>query len=123
MSEKKGLVGTALSLWSCEDGVIISAELVLVMTIATLAMVVGLNSVSKAVNFELDDVANAFGAISQSFDFHGIAHPDPSHGGWHAIVSGSSFKDKSDDCDCTGLDCCIGHIVTPDKCENGPGAG
>ena len=41
MSEKKGFVGTVRSLWTREDGAIISAELVLVMTIAVLAMLVG----------------------------------------------------------------------------------
>ena len=113
MSQKKGFVGTMVSLWSREDGAIISAELVLVMTIAVLAMLVGLDSVSDAVNQELNDVADAFGALSQSFNFHGIAHPGS--GDDHAIVSGSSFKDKTDECDCTGLDNCIGHIVTPEK--------
>ena len=97
---------------------IISAELVLVMTIAVLAMLVGLDSVSDSVNHELNDVAEAFGALSQSFSFHGVAHPCH-HGDVHAIVSGSSFRDRVDECDCTGLDSGIGHIVTPEKCEDG----
>ena len=119
MSEKMGCVGTVKRLWTREDGAIISAELVLVMTIAVLAMLVGLDSLSDAVNNELNDVAGAFGAISQSFEFHGIAHPGSFSHGDHAIVSGSSNKDKVDDCDCMALDSCIGHIVTPVKCEDG----
>ena len=39
-----------------ESGVIISAELALVLTIAVLAMVVGLSEVAVAVNTELNDV-------------------------------------------------------------------
>ena len=119
MSEKRGFVGTVKSLWSSEGGAIISAELVLVMTIAVLAMCVGLDSLSDAVNNELNDVAEAFGAISQSFQFHGISHPGSGHCGDHAIVSGSSNRDKVDDCDCTPLDSCITHISTPWKCEGG----
>ncbi len=110
MSEKKA-VGTALSLWKGEDGAIISAELVLVMTIAVLAMVVGLNSVSDAINAELEDVSEAFGAISQSYDYQGVRG--------HGVVSGSSFNDKADKdaCDCIPLDFNIGHVETPKKCE------
>ena len=120
MSEKKGFVGTVRSLWTREDGAIISAELVLVMTIAVLAMLVGLDAISDAVNNELNDIADAFGAISQSFDFKGIGHPTTNGSAFHAVVSGSSFRDSVDYCDCTGLVCDVGHIVTPHKCEGGP---
>lgn len=107
---KKSLVATAVSLWKGEDGAIISAELVLVMTIAVLAMVVGLHKVSLAVNAELNDVAEAFGAISQTFCFDGIE-------GCNARFSGSSFNDHPDFCDCTPLDTNVGHIKVPEKCE------
>lgn len=117
MSEK-GFVGTMQNLWTREDGAIISAELVLVMTIAVLAMLVGLDSVSDAVNHELNDVAGAFGAISQSFNFRGLSHPRRNGSSEHAIVSGSSFKDDVDDCDCVPLEL-TGHINTPAKCEDG----
>ena len=116
MSTKSSLVAMGLSLWRQQDGVVISAELVSVMTIAVLAMLVGLDSVSDAVNHELNDVAGAFGAISQSFEFRGIAHVNPS-GCPHAIASGSSFNDHKDDCDCTPLDSGVGHIRTPEKGE------
>ena len=46
---------------------IISAELVLVLTIAVLAMVVGLSEVAVAVNNELNDISNAVGSLNQSF--------------------------------------------------------
>ena len=110
MSAKRSLVGTALSLWNREDGAIISAELVLVMTIAVLAMVVGLSSISHSINSELKDIADAFGAISQSFLYTGIS-------GSGAAVSGSSFNDDPDFCDCIPLDHNVGHLTTPDKCE------
>ena len=119
MSEKRGFVGTVRSLWSSEGGAIISAELVLVMTIAVLAMLVGLDSISDAVNGELHDVAEAFGAISQTYEWHGEGHLNGSCDGFHAKVSGSSFQDAPDHCDCTGLRCDLGHIMAPDRCEDG----
>lgn len=83
-----------------ESGVIISAELVLVLTIAVLAMVVGLSEVAVAVNTELNDVSNAIGAMNQSYavtGFHGRS-------GWgggklKSFITGTSFFDFPDDCD------------------------
>jgi Flp pilus assembly pilin Flp len=54
-----------------EAGFIVSAELVLVGTIAVLSMVVGLASVSNAVNSELNDVAQAFDSANQSYRYSG----------------------------------------------------
>ena len=50
-----------------EFGVIISAELVLVLTIAVLAMVSGLNEVATAINTELNDLSNAFGHLTSDW--------------------------------------------------------
>ena len=113
------MLKTIRRLWTNEVGLVVSAELVLVMTIAVLAMLVGLDAASDAINQELNDVAEAFGAISQSFNFQGISHPGHLGIDDHAIVSGSSNADKVDDCDCVPLDTCIGHIVGIPKCEDG----
>ena len=45
--------------WNDENGFVISAELVLVLTIAVIGVIVGLSHVAMAVNQELTDVANA----------------------------------------------------------------
>ena len=91
------------NLWNDEVGFIISAELVLVLTIAVLAMVVGLTSVSHSINAELIDLSNAFGSIDQSFNVKGMRkavtdcgdqHPD------HAKVYGFGWNDRADSCDC-----------------------
>jgi hypothetical protein len=82
-------------LWNDEFGVIISAELVLVLTIAVLAMVVGLHAVAKSVTQELNDLSSAFGALDQSYSYKGLAKVR------HAAVPGSAFLDKLDECDCT----------------------
>jgi len=82
-------------LWNDEAGFVISAELVLVLTIGVLAMVVGLNAVSKAVVMELNDVSNAIGAIDQSYFYTGLLN---SH--YNAGVPGSAYLDSQDECDC-----------------------
>lgn len=84
-------------LWNDETGVIISAELVLVLTIGVLAMIVGLSEIAVAINTELNDVSNAIGAMNQSFAYTGFR-------GWggfkiKSFVCGSTFIDFPDDCD------------------------
>jgi len=63
---------TLQAIYNDEAGFVISAELVLVLTIAVLAMIVGLSEVAVAVNTELNDVSNAIGALNQSFEFTGF---------------------------------------------------
>jgi Flp pilus assembly pilin Flp len=88
---------TMRALWNDEAGVVISAELVLVLTITVLAMVVGLSEVAVAVNTELNDLSNAFGALDQSYSFTGFHACD----NWKlkSQVAGSRFTDTHDDCD------------------------
>lgn len=75
-----------------EAGFIISAELVLVASIAVLAMIVGLSEVSLNVSEELEDVGSAFGSISQNYHINGIC-------GHQASIFGSCFRDMIDFCD------------------------
>lgn len=86
------------NLWNDENGVIISAELVLVLTIAVLATVVGLSEVAVAVNTELNDISNAIGALNQTYNYTGFAGTDR-HGKHKSFVAGSGFVDSTDDCD------------------------
>jgi len=83
--------------WNDEAGVIISAELVLVLTIAVLAMVVGLTEVAVAVNTELNDVSNAFGALNQSYCYTGFQ--SICNGKLKSAAGGGHFVDSIDDCD------------------------
>ena len=77
-----------------EAGFVISAELVLVLTIAVLAMVVGLTAVRDAVTHELNDVAHAVGAASQSYN---VVHLTKSG---HSCIEGFGFDDNAAECDC-----------------------
>lgn len=88
------------ALWNDETGAVISAELVLVLTVAVLGIVVGLSEVAVAVNTELNDISNAFGALNQSYSFTGF-HAY-SNGKIKSTVSGSMFVDATDDCDLNG---------------------
>ncbi len=80
------------ALYHDEAGFILSAELVLVATIAVLAMIVGLSEVAHNVNNELEDVGSAFGNVSQTFQVYGTQGHKGSSGG-------SSFYDVPDYCD------------------------
>ena len=77
-----------------ENGFIISAEMVLVLTIGVLSMVVGLTAVRDAVTHELNDISHAIGAVSQTYNVTGLEKD------CHASIKGFGFNDDNDDCDC-----------------------
>lgn len=82
-----------------QAGFVVSAELVLVLTIAVLGMVVGLTAVRDAVTQELNDISHAFGSVSQSYNVVGTSKAKLL-GKPHASVAGFGFNDHADDCDC-----------------------
>jgi hypothetical protein len=88
-----------------EAGFIVSAELVLIFTLVFCGVAVGVSVVRDALVQELGDVAEAIGALDQSYNFRGIEAPleagDPD---FHASCSGSGFNDEEDECDCQGID-------------------
>lgn len=85
------------SLWADEAGFVVSAELVLVLTIGVLAMIVGLHAVAKAVTTELGDISQAISVLSQSFFYGGFVHDG------HSAVAGAAFVDIPDTCDCVNI--------------------
>ena len=85
--------------WNDENGFVISAELVLVLTIAVLAMIVGLSEVAVAVNTKLNDVSNAIGALNQSYGYTGFNSFSPADEKLKSSYAGSAFRDSTDDCD------------------------
>ncbi len=74
-----------------EAGFIVSAELVLVASIAVLGLVVGLSEVSLNVNNELEDVGSAFASIDQGYCVEGLS-------GHKGKNKGSHFQDCQDFC-------------------------
>ena len=81
------------NLWNDENGFVVSAELVLITTIAVLGLVVGLTEVSHSINNELEDVASAFGSLNQSYKANGLKSCRKGY------KSGSRFSDEADLCD------------------------
>lgn len=75
-----------------EAGFVVSAELVLISTIAVLAMVVGLSEVAFGVVQELEDTGAAFGSINQTFRYTGLS-------GHFGMIAGACFTDMVDFCD------------------------
>ena len=87
-------------LWNDEVGFVISAELVLVLTIGVLAMIVGLSEVAVAVNTELNDISNAIGALNQSYCYTGFSGTDSKNSSKEkSNFFGSQYRDRLDDCD------------------------
>jgi len=86
---------TLQHLWNEETGAIISAEIVLIMTILVIGVIVGLKSVRDSVVSELADVAQAIANLDQSYSFSGVC-------GHAAFTAGSQFVDLPDFCDQSG---------------------
>lgn len=91
-------------LFNDEAGFVISAELVLVLTIGVLGMVIGLASLRDSLTSELVDLSAAFGAFDQTFNFRSVSRPSSlGIGKGHGNVRGSGFADTTDECDCIGI--------------------
>ena len=73
-----------------EAGFIVASELILIATIVVISLVVGLSEVSYAINYELGDVASAFGSLNQGFRYSGMnGQQGGSNGG--AFHNGGDF--------------------------------
>lgn len=86
------MIHLAHKLIADEAGFVVSAELVLIATIAVLSMVVGLSEVAWGINEELEDVGSAYGSVNQTFRYSGVS-------GHKGVVKGSCFEDGEDFCD------------------------
>lgn len=60
-------------LWRDDQGALIATEWVFIVTILVIGLVVGLKSVQQAVLNELEEVADAIGAISQTYQYGGAS--------------------------------------------------
>jgi hypothetical protein len=87
------------SLWNDENGVILSAELVLIGTILVLGMIVGLVELQCSIVAELSDLSSAFGNLDQSYQVSGFASYK-GYGNTKARTHGAAYSDFADTCDC-----------------------
>lgn len=74
-------------LWSDEDGLVLSAEVVTVGTLGVLGAVVGLNAASTAVDQELKEFAGAIRSLDQSYGYVG-------HQSCRAWTAGSCYRQQ-----------------------------
>jgi hypothetical protein len=80
--------------WNDDRGIVVSAELVLVLTVAVLGVLVGLAECRTAIVAEFGDLSAAFGHLNQSYGFAGLHGCwNPCGGGWRSWIAGSSFVD------------------------------
>jgi len=75
-----------------QAGFIVSAELILIATILVIGLIVGMVAVRNATNAELEDVAEAIGALDQSYLFAGVQDTN----GAISWTAGSTWIDNID---------------------------
>ena len=88
-------------LWNDEHGVVGSAEMVLIMTIMTIGVVVGMKSFRDAAVTEFADLAQALANLDQSYSFSAL---EVSFGGTTLTTAASWFNDQPDFCDTVGVE-------------------
>lgn len=76
--------------WNDENGFVISAELVIILTVAVLAMIVGLSYVQSAVVSEFSDVAGAISSLNQSYAYSGY-YSRSYFGKFKSFYAGSAY--------------------------------
>lgn len=96
-------------LWNDESGAVLSAELVLLMTILGIGMIVGMKALQSAVVNELGDVAAAIGAVDQTYSVNGVS-------GCCASTAGSQMTDAKDKCDLEADQTNSGNVDNLDVC-------
>ena len=85
-----------------EAGFVVSAELVLIVTLIFTAVAVGMAVARDSLVSEYNDLSEMFGVIDQTFHVqgmevgNGLPAPHPYHGNAH----GFGYNDESDVCDC-----------------------
>jgi len=101
-----------------ECGAIVSAEIVIVLSVAVLAMIVGLTEVAAAVNTELNDISNAIGHLNQTYRTTGYQAAKDVGALAKASYAASAWVDAADDCDSNescSLICGVAAGVTLDE--------
>ena len=91
-----------------EAGFIISAELMIILTLLFCATVVGIAMIRDALVQELGDVSEMIGSFDQSYAVGSLDAPNGNsvshaHCGGGAGSQGFGFDDSDDACDCKGV--------------------
>ena len=81
-----------------ENGFVVSAELMLVITLMFCAAAVGWGAVKDSLANELNDVSHAIGSVNQSYNITGFEKVKAA-GKPYASCAGFGFNDTGDVCD------------------------
>jgi len=109
-----------------QGGFVLTAELVLLVTILVFGAIVGMVSMRDSLNAEMEDVSEALGSLDQGYEYNGITN-----GQLTGTIAGSSFTDQPDvnAGDLTGfnfvisdgLEATTGTVATPSDAANAIG--
>lgn len=110
--------------WRDDCGLVLSAELVIILTIVVIGLITGLACLQQAVVAELQDISGAFRGLNQSYAFTSF-RGCPKIWGRTSWTAGSAFYDRYDGClngNCTvgvGSDIIGGPTVVTPRVEPG----
>ncbi len=81
-----------------QAGVALTSELILLSTVSVLGLISGLVILRDGITGELNDVAEAIGALNQTYTFHGttVVHEGSDGEDGVTTVSGSAWTDGQD---------------------------
>lgn len=82
-----------------EHGFVVSAELLLILTLMICGVAVGFATVKDAIATELNDVSDAIGAVDQSYNVTSYQAPTNQAGVFHGSCGAFGFNDADDVCD------------------------
>ena len=74
-----------------QGGFVLTAELVLLVTILVLGAIVGMVTMRDSLNAEMEDLAEAVGSLDQGYEFNGITNDQLT-----GSIAGSAFADAID---------------------------
>jgi ABC-type Na+ efflux pump permease subunit len=77
-----------------ESGLVITAELVLIITVAVIALAAGWGAVASMMAEELEDVGNMMGVLDQTWNVSGYRAVRSNGNGAHGFSNGMGFNDE-----------------------------
>jgi Flp pilus assembly pilin Flp len=80
------------TLWSDENGFVVSTELMIVATILVIGLIVGMAQIRNQLVQELSDVGTAISNFDQSYAYTGVTHASATQ----TITAGGQFIDVPD---------------------------
>ena len=90
------------TLFNDETGAVVSAELILIITITFCAAATGWAAIASGVVHELNYISDMIGVVDQSYNVTAHATSSDSTKN-HGECAPFGFNDRDDDCDCKGV--------------------